>query len=136
LAKRGRALSWLDSVIAVLLTLLLTGSLFIPEYRFVQAAQKIRLADLVLDYNRFLRHHIEHLPGIGRIFGEFQITQFALFYIELFAGGLLALSISSPQRGVLKKSKPARRPPPTSIWSVSGSTSACSPAWRSPSAMD
>jgi hypothetical protein len=94
LAKRGRALSWLDSVIAVLLTLLLTGSLFIPEYRFVQAAQKIRLADLVLDYNRFLRHHIEHLPGIGRIFGEFQITQFALFYIELFAGGLLALSLA------------------------------------------
>lgn len=83
----------LDNVVAAVLTLLLTASLFVPEYRFVQAAQAIRLGDVALSYNRFVRHHLQPLGHIGKFFGPLQIGQFAPLYIEMFAGTVLALGL-------------------------------------------
>ena len=92
LSKKAGSRKLVDTVVAALLTLLLTASLFVPEYRFVQAAQTIRLADAVLSYNRLARH-LEHVPYIGPFFESIQIAQFAPVYIEIFAGTVLALGL-------------------------------------------
>jgi len=83
---------FLDSIVAGLLTLLLTASLFVSEYRLRQGAKTIGLTEATLSYNRFLRDH-RHAPWIGKFLASIQITQFALLYVEIVAGILLALGL-------------------------------------------
>ena len=54
--------------------------------------QGVATADVALAYNSHVRHW-RHIAGVGRLIETYRVTQFAGFYMEVFAVVLLGLGL-------------------------------------------